>query len=150
MKKILLILVLSLFIVSCSDSDDEQTFLEKHEGTVWELVNPEIVEYLRINNNESTPFGFWVRNLDEEDCYYYDNDVLNDAIIKENSNNTFEFELSEIYEEIQYLSRIKITINGDIMIVIIEEYSNGELYETDTENFERSSADVDSFILCAD
>lgn len=143
-------LVLTLFIGSCSNSDNDQTFLEKHHGTVWEFTASEIVQYLRIIDNVNTPFEFWSRYIDEE-CYYYDNEIIsNDDIITKNSNNTFEFELSENEDGILYLEKVKITINGDDMIVVIEEYEDGILDEMETINFERSSENVDSFTLCID
>ena len=65
MKKIIYILVLSLFIFNCSKSDDDNspescnTFLECNDGSTWILDDDIVVIILRINDNINDPLEQW-------------------------------------------------------------------------------------------
>ncbi|THD68779.1 hypothetical protein E7Z59_00165 [Robertkochia marina] len=95
---------------SCSSDDDvESTFLERYEGTVWQIaVDESYSDYLMFHNDESAPFEVW-SSLNGGDCY--ENDIFKlddfDTTITENSEEVLEITL----------------ISGDVWLFKVEENS---------------------------
>ena len=149
MKKIIYILVLSFFIISCSKSDDDNsstTFLEKYEGTVWFNNENDVPSYIRFINNLSTPLENWI---DVADCYqYYLNEFYEGDSITENSNDILEFRYVESDGGDEWVDIMTLTASGNSIEVEYKYYENDDLYESGFIYFTKSSADVDSFTLC--
>jgi hypothetical protein len=149
MKKLIYILVLSLFVFNCSKDDDENTnttFLEKYENTVWYSSENDAPSYIRFINNENNPLEYWI---DLDDCYNYYLDTFYEGdTISKNSNDTLEFTYLESDGGVEYKDIITLTVSGNSIEVKFKYYENNELYESGTQNFTKSSIDVDSFNLC--
>lgn len=87
--------LISLFLLfsmqlSCTDDTNEVfvTFLEKNHKTEWILADPDLIVYIRINDDETHLIEQWSYN-DRMDCYEYNANIflLGDYQILENSEN---------------------------------------------------------------
>lgn len=153
MKKIFYILVLSLFIFNCSNSDNDgsnMTFLAKYEGTVWVYSDSGEKTYARIINNLNSPFEFWI---ELGNCYYYFLETLDDGYysgftITKNSNDTFEVKFIENDGEVEYIDLVTVNVSGSSMEINSEYYEDGNLTDSYSEFYTKTSIDLDSFILC--
>lgn len=148
MKKLICILALSFFMFNCSKNDDNlsTTFLEKYEGTVWVSNDYDVTTYIRFINNIKTPLENWI---DVTDCYHYYLETLYDGdILSKNSNDTLEFKYVESDGGVEYLDIITLTASSNTIKAEYKYYEDGDLYESGTIHFSKSSIDVDSFILC--
>jgi len=152
--KVLMIAVLIISFNSCSTDDEDnivipQTFLEKYDGTVWLYTSDWVTEYLRIINNETTPFEMW--DSFSDDCFNYYlidlNGLLDQVEVTGNSGDIFELTIT--YPEMVDTSTIiTVRVDGDILIMEANYYEGDELTETSYDNYERQNVDVDGFILC--
>ena len=148
MKKIIYILVLSLFVFNCSKSDDDNspescnTFLECNDGSTW-ILNYDfssVSVLYRINNNIKNPFEQWII-FDGEDCYYQgDFEADFDFTITENTKDKLV---------------IKIDLGGGDSETASFSIVNGELkiiddYESIQEVliFQETTIDVDKLTIC--
>lgn len=150
MKKLFHILILSLFIFSCSKSDDnpseENTFLKIYEDTAWLNDEDEESVYIRFINNPKAPIEYWI---EFEDCYFYILDRMSsESKIIENTAERLVFRHVENDEEIEYVDIVTLTITGNSLKGETEFYENGVLVETDINFLTKSSDDVDNLILC--
>lgn len=152
--KVLMIAVLIISFNSCSTDDEDnivipQTFLEKYDGTVWLYTSDWVTEYLRIINNETTPFELYHYT---NDCYIYYLFDLNDLPsnqVEVTAHSEDVFELTITYPEMVDTSTIiTVRVDGDILIMEANYYEGDELTETSYDNYERQNVDVDGFILC--
>ena len=148
MKKLFFLFVIPLILFNCDKDDDGNaplSFLEKHQGTVWQDSSSG-EEYFRFINNVNSPLEswfFWV------DCYEYDLAVFGEGqTININSNNTFEVETVEFDGLNEYLDIITLTISGNSLELSYRYYENGEMYASGSEFYTASTVDVDSLTLC--
>jgi len=150
MKKLIYILIFSLFIFNCSDDDNPSTtsitFLEKYEGTVWFNDENDVPSYIRFINNLSTPLENWI---DVAVCYqYYLNEFYEGDSITKNSNDILEFRYVESDGGDEWVDIMTLTASENSIEVEYKYYENGDLYESGFIYFTKSSADVESFTLC--
>ena len=92
MKK-LTYLFLALLIVACSSDDgsEQQTFLEKYDGIVWETSPESDVEYIQrfmFSNNPKSIISYFEEQTGEASC---DTILLDIYEIFDNSNNIFSY-----------------------------------------------------------
>jgi len=92
MKK-LIYLFLALIIVACSSDDgsEQQTFLEKYDGIVWETSPESDVEYIQrfmFSNNPKSIISYFEEQTGEASC---DTILLDIYEIFDNSNNIFSY-----------------------------------------------------------
>jgi hypothetical protein len=95
-------------VISCnscvSDQKDKdlisiQNFLERHDGSQWELIQEDMRIYLKINDDEDKALEIWRSELGlaklmaHKECFYYSHETLNNEKVKvlENSNSKLEF-----------------------------------------------------------
>lgn len=90
---------------SCvSDQKDKdltvaQTFLEKHDGTTWTLIEEDMRIYVRLNNDFDKDMEIWMAELGFEklmaskECFYYSQELLNteEVEVLENFGSKLEF-----------------------------------------------------------
>ena len=155
--KVLMIAVLIISFNSCSTDDDgdniviPQTFLEKYDGTVWLYSNDWNTDYLRIINNETTPFESYHYT---NDCYIYYLFDLNDlpsSQVEVTAHSEDIFELTITYPEmVDTNTIITVRVDEDILIMEANYYEGGALTETFYDNYERQNIDVDGFTICDD
>jgi hypothetical protein len=153
MKKFIYILVLSLFVFNCSKDDDEDiniTFLEKYEGTIWEMDDDDDLYdyYFRIIDNLNTPLEDW-DIYEGDDCYEYDLVSLSEIgfEVTENSEDYFKIKyLGSSDEMVDYY--ISLTVIDNSLYLKYEGIENGIITQSSTDVYLLTSIDVDSFILC--
>ncbi|MFH6767530.1 hypothetical protein V8G56_02185 [Gaetbulibacter aquiaggeris] len=132
MKKLIYILVLSLFIFNCSKSDDDVTFLEKYDGTVWSSFDGYL--YLRFVNNLNNPIESIYES--NEGCYIYNSDLGSSITITINSNDTFECTIDD--------DKLTFTVSGNSLKMEMD----GDYLLDEPVYLTKSSVDVDSFNRC--
>ena len=155
MKKLLPILVLVFFLISCSSNDDNIaptsiTFLENYEGTTWEVDNNDDLYdfYLRIINNLNTPFEEWDIN-EGDDCYEYYLANLSDIGYEITENSEDEFQIKYLLSEEDMIDlTITLTVIDNSLNFKGERLENGIITHSFTNIYLSTSIDVDSFTLC--
>ena len=150
MKKIIYILVLSLFIFNCSKSDDDNspescnTFLECNDGSTWILDYDFAVVLFRINDNINNLLEQWVI-YDSEDCYYYlGNTYVLYYTITENTKDKLVIKNDYGSGDIETLTFS--IVNGELK-EIYSQYISGESYE-EILIFQETTIDVDNLTIC--
>lgn len=89
---ILISLLFSLQLSCTDDSEDTvevfETFLEKNHQTEWILSDPELIVYIRINDDETHLIEQW-SYVTDKGCYEYNANIFlhGDYRILENSEN---------------------------------------------------------------
>ena len=90
---------------SCvSDQKDKdlmiaQTFLEKHDGSKWTVIEEDMRIYVRLNNDMDKDIEIWMAELGFEqlmvskECFYYSLELLNteEVAVLENFGGKLEF-----------------------------------------------------------
>lgn len=157
MKKLIYILLITPFIISCSkdDNDLKLTFLEKYKETVWTLNEYESESYIRFINNINQPFESW---LNLTDCYYYELETLNYGDgsplpheITENSGDMLEISYysywdGNVYHEVE---KYTLTVTGNSLKIERRFYEDGDLQNVDEPVFlKKTTDDVDNLTLC--
>ncbi|GAA4281060.1 hypothetical protein [Gaetbulibacter aestuarii] len=151
MKKLIYLLPIFLILFTCNNKDNvndtnPETFLEQFENTVWLSNVDEVNTYIRFINDLNHPIEFWV---DEGDCFYYDQEDFSEGgSVSENLNNILEFTYSETYGDIEYVEIVTVTVSGNTMVVKYVDYENGEIIESGSVYFSKSTENVDDFTLC--
>ena len=84
---------------SCaSDQKDKdlisiQTFLEKHDGTQWTVIEKDMRIYLRLNDDKDKDLELWVSDMGlaelmaHKECFYYSQEKLNTEEEEEDLEN---------------------------------------------------------------
>jgi len=74
---------------SCaSDQKDKdliaiQTFLEKHDGTIWTVIEKDMRIFVRLNDDKDKDLEMWVSDMgfaklmSHKECFYYSKEKLN-------------------------------------------------------------------------
>jgi len=150
MKKIIYILVLSLFVFNCSKSDDDNspescnTFLECNDGSTWILDYDFAVVLFRINDNINNLLEQWVI-YDSEDCYYYlGNTYVLYYTITENTKDKLVLKIDDASTTSTLTFSI---VNGELKL-IVQEIFDGELSYEDTLVLQETTIDVDNLTIC--
>ena len=122
-KKWLAFLAISLFVFACSsdDSQEDQTFLEKHNGIVWETSPESNVSYIQrfmFTNNPKAILSYF-----EEDNSVSCNTIpigtcSSCYIIYENSNN-----ILSIGSDVEVISTF--TVSSDGLTLSYDSYDDG-------------------------
>ena len=85
---------------SCaSDQKDKdliaiQTFLEKHDGTIWTVIEKDMRIFIRLNDDKDKDVEMWVSEMglaelmSHKECFYYSKEKLN---TKEEEGNLEDF-----------------------------------------------------------
>jgi len=146
MKKVICILVLSLFLFNCSKSDDDNssaTFLEKYDGTVW--YSDDDGMYYRIVNNLNNPREIYWSNID---CYNYISFEFDPFTTIDSNDTTFQYTIHFPGEGGPF-DVTTLTVTGNSLKVETKFFEDvGVLDYSITFNFTKSSVDVDSLIKC--
>ena len=143
---------------SCSSDDDDnggssvQTFLEKHEGSVWYLQNNDDYYdyYMRLINNVITPIESWEMDIYENgDCYDYEriNITVFGYEITENLENKFEITFLDPEDETNVYT-VTLTVSDNILEMKYTRFENDIEIFTFTDYYSSSSIDVDGFTIC--
>ena len=145
MKKIIYILVLSLFVFNCSKSDDDNspescnTFLECNDGSTWILDYDFAVVLFRINDNINNLLEQWVI-YDSEDCYYYlGNTYVLYYTITENTKDKLVLKIDDASTTSTLTFSI---VNGELKI--IDDYESIQ----EVLIFQETTIDVDKLTIC--
>ena len=122
-KKWLAFLAISLFVFACSsdDSQEDQTFLEKHNGIVWETSPESNISYIQrfmFTNNPKAILSYF-----EEDNSVSCNTIpigtcSSCYIIYENSNN-----ILSIGSDVEVISTF--TVSSDGLTLSYDSYDDG-------------------------
>jgi len=162
-----MILVLIVFFNSCSiDNDDEaidnptQTFLEKHEGSVWGTID-EFDEtdqgYFRIINDLNMFYESWNEQVDR-DCFIHAFVNLKEWWV-DYDEFTYDFEISQNIEDI---FQIKLETKWYGLTISVSYYTYRISYDTlEIEYntwgetvaiypYQRRAIDVDALKICDD
>lgn len=161
-----MISILIMSFSSCSRDDDgaidniPQTFLEKHEGSVWGTIDgfDETSDgYFRIINDLNSFYESWNEQLDS-DCYIHSLVNLSEWWA-DHDEFSYDFEISQNIEDL-FQIRVEIKWYGVITGVSYYTYriSNNSLeVERNTGGeaiaiypYQRETIDVDSLIICDD
>ena len=153
MKKIIYILVLSLFVFNCSKSDDDNSpescnnfFLECNDGSTWILHYASADMLLRINDNLNNPLEQWLI-YDGEDCYEYYSIIFGDATMTENTKDKLVIKDDYVLEGISGTSTFTFSIvNGELKF-IYQDIFDGESYE-EILILQETTIDVDKLTIC--
>ena len=145
----IVLMVLAVTAVSCSDDDDEpqsKTFFEAHGGTNWDFQDPtsDIAVFVRINENVNSLFDIYI-NLTGECFIGFPIEGVENPEILEDSENRFRIKLSESESDYQILSA---SVSGNVLTVSAEDYENGELVEDQTFLLFASDQDVSDLTMC--
>lgn len=152
----LMITILITSFSSCSSDDDggniviPQTYLEKYEGTVWVYTDDWLTEYIRIINNETTPFEIWDDFSGNCFNYYLIDFSELSGLVEVTANLEDVFELTITIAEMDIIEITTFRIDGDILILESNYYEGNELTETYIETYERQNIDVDGLTICDD
>ncbi|THD68780.1 hypothetical protein E7Z59_00170 [Robertkochia marina] len=130
---------------SCSSDDDEMTpvveptFLELHQGTLWQIaINEFNSEYLMFHNDASVPFEQWLL-IYGAGCYEHSNYKLSDfdATITENTEEYLEITFNSGHVWL-------FAVEEDLMIWVdvTTEGIYNYIYE------KQDSAIVDDLVMC--
>ena len=150
MKKIIYILVLSLFVFNCSKSDDDNssescnTFLECNDGSTWIMDSDGVINLWRINNNKNNLIELW-DYFSVEECYNYSRIGESDGLtITENTKDKLVIKNDYGSGDIETLTFS--IVNGELKIVYGITDSS-ETYE-DTLVLQETTIDVDKLTIC--
>lgn len=148
LKAFALVVLMAFSFMACSDdNDDGSSFLEKNGGTVWKFEEATFgaTTYAQINNSESNPFEAW-QSLFEDSCFFYINFAdEGDVEVVENTENKLVLRVDESSSEYMLL---KLSVSGDILTVVTEEYEDGSKEDEDTIILNKSSDNPDDLEQC--
>jgi len=141
-------IVLSISMVSCSDDDSADTFLERFDGTEWEVKyvdeNDEM-GYYKFNNDTFLPIDEW--GLKGTDCYWsieWGNSRFAIEIL-ENSRDTFKVKETSSSGNVSVINTFTYTDNVMRLNMLADDGGNiGSSVITLT----KTSTDLESLIIC--
>jgi hypothetical protein len=136
-------LLLVILSYTCSGSgDDFQTFLEKNDGSEWQLKNDSLMVFIRINNNSENLIEQWYYQ-EEMKCYDYNSNIFvpGDCEIRENSFDCFVIEGDMIISDYETMTFVN---QGDFLRVDIK-FSE---WENETVYFTKSLISFEDFKIC--
>lgn len=156
MKHLYKVLMIAIFIISfnsCSvdgvnlfsDPVITDTFLEKFDGTVWLYTNDLETTYLRIINNETTPFETW-SYYTEDECYDYYLYDLNVSLGQVTGNSGSILHITLAYET--YTLEMYLYITNENLYFQQTEYRDGEYTTITNEYLIQNEEVLDGLILC--
>ncbi len=136
---------------SCiSDQKDKdllsiQTFLERHDGTAWTVIEDDLRVYIRLNNDKDEDLELWISELElaklmtKKECFYHNHEILNAAEVEvlEHSGSKLAF---TYLEDESYT----FTIDGERLKL---EFENSDDVKK-TIYFAKSTEDVDDLDIC--
>ncbi len=149
-KSSIALIVLSLFLGSCSIFTEEESslFLDTHNSTVWERIvteNPEEKQYMRILSNPKKVAETWSISDGDNDCYekkqYF---KMSDINIVEDKENTLRIKGT-------YSSDSPSLINFSIIDgVLIEKWSYWNAHGGNEHNgtWVKSEVNIDDLERC--
>ena len=147
-KSLVLASIIAFSFMACNDDDDDgSTFLEKNGDTVWKFEEPVLGGdlYAQINNSVVNPFEVW-QSLFEDSCYIYISFAdEGDAEIIENSENKLVFRIDDSSTEYVVLT---LSVSGDVLTVITEDYEDGSKVDQETILLNKSSDNPDDLEEC--
>ena len=138
---------------SCvSDQKDKdlisvQTFLERHDGTKWTVIEEEMRIYVRLNNDMDKALELWISELElaklitYKECFYYNPEMLNaeEVAILENSESKLVF--TYLGNETWTFSR-----DGERLKLEFETLNNVR----DAVYFSKTTENVDELEICSE
>jgi len=148
-KKLIFVLILPLFIISCSDSndDDNVTFLEKYNNTVWVSNDFDATIYGKITDNLNSPFEMWAL---WENCFNYEANLLAGYTILENSENKFQCRFKATEGGVEYTDLVTISVSNQTLTMEDKFSGDGIVLETFYLHFEKTTVNVGELPLCDD
>ena len=122
-----------------------QSFLEKHDGTTWKLIEEDMRIYVRLNDGIDKDLELWMSELELEklmaskECFYHSHETLNteDVEVLEISGNKMVF--TYLNEETYTFS-----MDGERLKVEFETLDNVKK----TVYFSKATEDVDDLTIC--
>ena len=124
-----------------------QSFLEKHVGTTWTLIEEDMRIYLRLNDGMDKDLELWMSELEFEklmtrkECFYHSHETLNtkDVKVLEISENKLVF--SYLDEETYTFS-----MDGERLRMEFKALNNA----TRAVYFSSTNENVDKLDICPD
>ncbi len=147
LKSLVLVALMAFSFMACSDDDDASSFLDKNGDTVWKFDEPTLggTIYAQINNSEVNPFEVW-QSLFEDSCFIYLSFTeAGDVEVIENTKNKLVLRIDESSTEYVLL---KLSVSGDLLTVVTEEYEDGSKVEEETIILNKSSDNPDDLEQC--
>lgn len=151
----LLVKILAVFFVfvflGCSSSDsnpEKNEFLAIYNNTEWETLESGQKIYLKFYDNLVNPLDLWVE-FPEGNCYVYQKSS-DDGVVEvlDNTKSLLVIKITEDDDANQYALLIVTATNENDLVVILEEYENGELDGRVEYNLDESSINLDDLIIC--
>ena len=152
MKKLIYILVLSLFVFNCSKNDDDEvvqcdTFLSCNNSITWKNVetfnNSEYSFYIKLNDNENNPFKTWVSTSTIDCGYDYFGEPDMQFQVLENSKDKLIVKVIWPEGDDGY-ETWTMTIQNDRLKLVSVYYQQEQINIL----FDKTSENIDAFIFC--
>ena len=136
---------------SCeSDQKDKdlivaQTFLEKHDGTKWTVIEEDMRIYVRLNNDLDKDMELWIAELGFEElmaakeCFYYRQENLNTEEVEVLENFGSKLEFTHLENETWTFS-----MDGDRLKLEFETLNKANK----TVHFSKTKDNVDDLTIC--
>jgi len=136
---------------SCeSDQKDKdliiaQTFLEKHDGTKWTVIEEDMRIYIRLNNDLDKDIEIWMAELGFEnlmaskECFYYSQELLNTEEVAVTENFGGKLAFTHLENETWTFS-----MDGDRLKLEFETLNKANK----TVHFSKTKDNVDDLTIC--
>jgi hypothetical protein len=140
--------VLAISLYGCSDDNGITTFLESQANTTWKFTDTTTgsILYAKINNDETNPFEFWL-SIADVGCFIHDS-VADDGTVEilENTKNKL---VIKVVESAQAYSTITLTVVGDILTAISEEFEDDISIDKNIFILNKTLDDLNGLEICA-
>ena len=136
---------------SCaSDQKDKdliiaQTFLEKHDGTKWAVIEEDMRIYVRLNNDMDKDIELWMAELGLEilmaskECFYYSQELLNTEEVEVLENFGGKLAFTHLDNETWAFS-----MDGERLKLEFETLNKVKK----TVHFSKTTENVDELVIC--
>lgn len=124
-----------------------QTFLEKHDGSKWMVIEKEMRIYVRLNNDMDKDLEIWMAELGIEklmgskECFYYSKELLNTEEVNVLENSGSELAFTHLDDETWTFS-----MNGERLKLEFETLNNVKK----TVFFSKTTEDLYDLNICPD
>jgi len=138
---------------SCiSDQKDKdlilaQTFLERHDGTTWTVIEEDMRTYVRLNDDMDKALELWTSELElaklmvYEECYNYSHEMLNTEVVEVLENSPEKLSFTHLGTETWTFSR-----DGERLKLVFETSNNAR----DPIYYSKTTENVNKLPICAE
>jgi len=142
---------------SCvSDEKDKdlisiQTFLEKHDGTKWTVIEKDMRIYLRLNDDKDKDLEIWVSEMGfaklmaHKECFYYSQELLNTEKEEEEEEVLENFGSKLVFTDLDN-ETLTISMDGERLKLEFETLNNVR----EAVYFSKTTENVGALDICPD